>query len=57
MSEHFVKQKLNREDHATIDRIARTIGPVFRVIIFPFMLIRKIYKWTYERLLAKTLGA
>ena len=48
MNEHFVKQKLNREDHATIDRIARTIGPVFRVIIFPFMFIRKIYKWTYE---------
>lgn len=48
MSEHFIKQKLNREDHATMDHIAIIIGPVFRVIIFPFMLIRKLYKWTYE---------
>lgn len=44
MSEHFVNRKLNREDHATMERIARVV----RVIIFPLMLIRKLYKWTYE---------
>ena len=48
MSEHFVKRKLNREDYVKTDRILRIIGPVFRVVIFPFMLIRKLYKWTYE---------
>lgn len=48
MSEHFVNRKLNREDHAKMEQIARVIGPVFRVIVFPFMFVRKLYKWTYD---------
>ena len=44
----YKKKKLNREDHTKIDQIARIIGLIIRVIIFPFMLIRKLYKWTYE---------
>ena len=44
----FKKAKLNRDDHAMMDKIARIIGPIVRVILFPIMFIIKLYKWTYD---------